>query len=91
MTPKVETIAIDFLAPLEAKVHEASERLRALRAQNRELTDQVAHLTARLAEREAVGEANDESAAWRQERDAIRERVESLAGRLEDLLDEAEE
>ncbi len=91
MTHDVANITIDFLAPLEAKVHEASERLRALRSQNRELTEQVAHLTARLAEREAVGEANDESSRWRQERDAIRERVESLAGRLEELLDEAAE
>lgn len=90
MTPTVQAPEIDFLDALEAKIHEASERLRALRTENRALAEQVAHLTARLAEREAVGE-DDEASAWRQEREAIRERVESLAGRLEELLKEGEE
>lgn len=98
MTPTVEAQEIDFLDALEAKIHEASERLRSLRGENRALAQKVADLEARLAERvedAAVtemagvdGEANEE---WRQERDAIRRRVESLAGRLEELLEEGEE
>ncbi len=91
MTPTVQAPETDFLDALEAKIHEASERLRALRTENRALAEQVAHLTARLAEREAIGEPDDEASAWRQERDAIRERVESLAGRLEELLEEGAE
>jgi len=96
MTPTVEAQEIDFLDALEAKIHQASERLRALRGENRALAQKVADLEARLAERVedaavidiAGGEANEE---WRQERDAIRRRVESLAGRLEELLEEGEE
>ena len=95
MTPTVEAQEIDFLDALEAKIHQASERLRALRGENRALAQRVADLEAQLAERVeanvidiAGGEANEE---WRQERDAIRRRVESLAGRLEELLDEGEE
>ena len=98
MIPTVEAQEIDFLDALEARIHEASERLRALRGENRALAQKVVDLEARLAERvedAAViemagvdGEANEE---WRQERDAIRRRVESLAGRLEELLEEGEE
>lgn len=97
MTPTVEAQEIDFLDALEAKIHEASERLRALRGENRALAQKVADLEAQLAERAeaaavidmaGAGEVNEE---WRQERDAIRRRVESLAGRLEELLGEGEE
>ena len=98
MTPTVEAQEIDFLDALEAKIHQASERLRALRTENRALAQKVADLEAQLAERRedaavidmapAGSEANEE---WRQERDAIRRRVESLAGRLEELLGEGEE
>lgn len=97
MTPTVEAQEIDFLDALEAKIHEASERLRALRGENRALAQKVADLEAQLAERAeaaavidvaGAGEANEE---WRQERDAIRRRVESLAGRLEELLEEGKE
>lgn len=97
MTPTVEAQEIDFLDALEAKIHEASERLRALRGENRALAQKVADLEAQLAERAeaaavidmaGAGEVNEE---WRQERDAIRRRVESLAGRLEELLEEGEE
>jgi hypothetical protein len=98
MTPAMESPEIDFLDALEAKIHEASERLRALRGENRALAQKVADLEAQLVERgEAaavidmapVGSEADEE--WRQERDAIRRRVESLAGRLEELLGEGEE
>ena len=98
MTPTVEAPEIDFLDSLEAKIHEASERLRALRGENRALAQRVDDLEAQLAERSeaaavidmapVASEANEE---WRQERDAIRRRVESLAGRLEELLGEGEE
>lgn len=94
MTPTVQAPETDFLDALEAKIHEASERLRALRTENRALAQRVADLEAQLAEQEAAAGAdvsNEEAAAWRQERDAIRERVESLAGRLEELLEEGEE
>ena len=97
MTLTVEAQEIDFLDALEAKIHQASERLRALRGENRALAQKVADLEAQLAERSedaavidmapATGEADE----WRRERDAIRERVESLAGRLEELLSEGEE
>jgi FtsZ-binding cell division protein ZapB len=94
----VEAQEIDFLDALEVKIHEASERLRALRGENRALTQKVADLEALFAERSEAAavidiapggsEGNEE---WRQERDAIRRRVESLAGRLEELLGEGEE
>jgi FtsZ-binding cell division protein ZapB len=96
MTPAVESPEIDFLDALEAKIHEASERLRTLRGENRALAQKIADLEAQLAERSedaavidmapVTGEADE----WRRERDAIRERVESLAGRLEELLGEGE-
>jgi len=97
MTPTVEAQEIDFLDALEAKIHQASERLRALRGENRALAQKVADLEAQIAERSEEAAVIDmapvtgEADEWRRERDAIRERVESLAGRLEELLDEREE
>ncbi|HEV7671995.1 MAG TPA: cell division protein ZapB [Thermoanaerobaculia bacterium] len=98
MTPAVEAPEIDFLDALEAKIHEASERLRALRGENRALAQKVADLEAQLAERgedaaviDMTGAASEPNEEWRQERDAIRRRVESLAGRLDELLGEGEE
>jgi len=97
MTPIVEAQEIDFLDALEAKIHQASERLRALRGENRALAQKVADLEAQIAERSEEAAVIDmapvtgEADEWRRERDAIRERVESLAGRLEELLDEREE
>ena len=97
MTPTVEAQEIDFLDALEAKIHQASERLRALRGENRALAQKVADLEAQIAERSEEAAVIDmapvtgEADEWRRERDAIRERVESLAGRLEELLEEAEE
>lgn len=98
MTPTVKAPEIDFLDALEAKIHEAAERLRALRSENRALAQRVADLEAQLAERgedaaviDMAGAANGGNEEWRLERDAIRQRVESLAGRLEELLEEGEE
>jgi len=97
MTPTVEAQEIDFLDALEAKIHQASERLRALRGENRALAQKVADLESQIAERSEEAAVIDmapvtgEADEWRRERDAIRERVESLAGRLEELLEEAEE
>ena len=94
MTPIVEAQEIDFLDALEAKIHQASERLRALRGENRALAQKVADLEAQIAERSEEAAVIDmapvtgEADEWRRERDAIRERVESLAGRLEELLEE---
>ena len=97
MTPTVEAQEIDFLDALEAKIHQASERLRALRGENRALAQKVADLEAQIAERSEEAAVIDmapvtgEADEWRRERDAIRERVESLAGRLEELLEEGAE
>ncbi|MEM8962335.1 MAG: cell division protein ZapB [Acidobacteriota bacterium] len=83
-----------FLEDLETRVRDAAERLRSLRdendtlrAENEKLTAKVDELEERL---EAGGDGEDGAgtAAWVEEREEIRERVEALVEHLETLLDE---
>jgi predicted RNase H-like nuclease (RuvC/YqgF family) len=78
-------IAIDWLEGLESKVHEAAERLRALREENRDLSRRVEELETELAEVRTSGEAAE---TWEREREEIRRRVERLADGLEELIRE---
>lgn len=73
-----------WLDDLEEKVREAAKRLAELRSENENLRTRIQALETRLAEREAVGEGE---AAWSEEREQIRERVERLVEHLEELLD----
>ena len=79
-----------WLQDLEERVHEASDRLRDLREENERLEARCQQLEARVEELEASvdGEPSDGEAAWREERDEIRGRVEKLVDHLATLLDE---
>lgn len=97
-----QTPSVDWLEELEEKVHAASEALRELRGRNRDLSAENESLQKRLgqAERELekAGEAAAEAAAgedgdgrdarvWKRERQEIRERVERITERLQELLE----
>lgn len=69
-----------WMNDLEAKVHQAAERLSALEAENEGLRGTVAELEKRLAD-------EGDRAGWERERDEVRGRVESLTQRLEKLLE----
>jgi chromosome segregation ATPase len=73
----------DWLDVLEAKVHEAAERLREQRDRNRELEIRLQELQERLDAAESAG-----ARAWAAERDEIRTRVERLTAGLEELVAE---
>lgn len=77
---------IEWLDALEARVHEAAERLRELKEENADLERRNAELEARLAA--AGSPASDAGGDWQSERDGIRRRVEKLAATLEELLEE---
>lgn len=72
-----------WLRDLEEKVRETSARLGELKSENEKLEKKVAELEARL---EAAPDA-EEAAAWAEERDDIRQRVEKLVEHLGDLLE----
>jgi hypothetical protein len=74
-------MSAELLDELEARVHEAAERLRALREQNARLSERVTELEGQLAAREEEG-------AWVAEREEIRRRLERLVAGLEGLLAE---
>ena len=75
-----------WLIALEERVREATEALRDLRQENADLAEKIRRLEEQL---EAAGEPRDEGQeAWQEERNEIRERVETLAGALEELLKE---
>ena len=76
---------MDWLAELEAKVHEAAEQLTALREENQGLEERVKELEAKLAagSADSAGEAN----GWAEERDEIRRRVSALTEVLEGLIE----
>ncbi len=73
-----------FLDQLEQRVHAAAERIRVLKNENARLGERVTTLEDELQE------ARDDSAAaaWAEEREEIRQRVEKLAATLEGLLEE---
>lgn len=68
---------ISWLDALEEKVQAATERIRELTKENRELRS-------RLEDQEDPSASSD----WQAEKLAIRERVEKLASGLESLLEE---
>ena len=72
-----------WLRDLEEKVQQTSARLGELRSENETLKVKLAELEARL---EAAPDP-DEAAAWAEERDDIRGRVEKLVDHLGDLLE----
>ncbi len=80
-------MSIAWLRDLEERVQEASTRLRALKEENAALRKANGELEEQLTAAQAQGE---EAAAWGQERDEIRGRVEELANHLEGLLGEDE-
>lgn len=81
-------MSLSWLSTLEARVHEATDRLQALREENESLTQRIAELESQLAEATS-GDADAE--AWQAERATIRERVEGLASHLESLLSDSED
>ena len=68
---------------LEEKVQETSGRLKELRKENDKLHKRIAKLEKEL---DAAPDA-DEAAAWTEERDGIRQRVEKLVDHLGELLE----
>lgn len=91
----------DWLEHLERTVHEATETIGTLRRQNQDLADQVETLEEELAQARDAREARESgsgdggdgaaheaaAAAWRDERQEIRRRVESLTEKLSGLLE----
>ncbi|NJL30070.1 MAG: cell division protein ZapB [Thermoanaerobaculia bacterium] len=75
-----------WLNDLEEKIREAAKRLAELRSENETLKARVAELETMLGERDS---ADDGAAAWTEEREQIRERVERMVEHLEELLGEA--
>lgn len=74
-----------WLNDLEEKIREAAKRLADLRSENESLNARIQELEGALAERESAGEG---AAAWTEEREQIRERVERMVEHLEELLGE---
>ena len=72
----------EWLDQLETRVKQASETLRSLKERNGELEARVAELEQKVADAESGAVA-----AWQEERDEIRLRVEGLTGKLERLLE----
>jgi len=72
-----------WLRDLEEKVRATSARLGKLKSQNEKLEKKIADLEAQL---EAAPDA-EEAAAWTEERDDVRKRVEKLVDHLGNLLE----
>lgn len=90
MSEKTEGNDMEWLAQLEARVGEATERLHTLRQENRRLTARVEELEEQLEAAQAQGEDAPEN-SWTEEREEIRRRVTHLTQTLEDLIaDEGE-
>lgn len=70
-----------WLQDLERRVHQATDLLRELRSENETLQRRVEELEEQLS-----AAAQEDGAAWIEERDAIRQRVEKLVAHLDDLL-----
>ena len=71
-----------WLRDLEEKVQETSGRLKDLHKENEKLRKRVAKLEKELK----AAPDGDEAAAWAEERDGIRQRVEKLADHLGEVL-----
>jgi chromosome segregation ATPase len=72
----------DWMAALEAKVQEAADALRKLNADNALLQKRIDELEKQVSSAQQEG-----AAAWEEERDEIRRRVEALVEKLEGLAD----
>lgn len=70
------------LSELEDRIQQAADEIQRLRRHNGELE-------ARLRRLAADETADGGAAAWEQERLELRQRIEQLAGRLEELLEAA--
>ncbi len=77
---KAEKTEEGLLDGLERAVHAAAERIRVLNAENARLASRIEEL-----EGEAAADSG-EAAAWAEERDDVRRRVEALTETLEGLL-----
>lgn len=73
-----------LLDGLERRVHAAVEKIRALKAENSRLAGRIEALEGEL---EAATEGGG-AAAWKEEREQVRRRVEALTSTLEGLLAE---
>ena len=78
----------EAIARLEQAVHEASARLRALRAENEELRSRLAELE--HERRLDAEQLSTHQGAWNVERQELAARVERLAAGLEGLLSSVE-
>lgn len=80
-----------WLDQLETTVKHAAETIEALRRERDDLVHQVQELEARVGELESAtgdGGGDEAAAAWQEERQEIRRRVQKLTERLEGLLEE---
>lgn len=91
-----EEMAMSLLDELESQVKAAAERLRSLGDENRRLSARVETLEGELeaARKASSGKPGDDDeegmAAWAEEREEVRRRLESLTRTLEGLLVEDE-
>lgn len=78
-------MSVAWLQDLEERVQQAAEKIEAQRAELETLRGQHSTLEEQLA---VAKEAGAEAAAWSEERDEIKGRVEKLADHLDRLLQE---
>lgn len=72
-----------WLSDLEQKVQAATDELKSLRKDNRAQKTKIKQLQTQLSETKS---ASKSASSWEKESEAIRKRVEKLAGGLEKLL-----
>lgn len=75
---------MDWLEALEERVREAAAEIERLRDENGRLNARLEEVEEQLKTAQAEGDTQ----AWEQERQAIQERVEQLVSSLESLLEE---
>ena len=74
---------LNWLKNLEKQVQAATEEIEALRKENRTCRTKVKQLEGKLTD---ARRADQSAGDWEKERQAVRERVETLAAGLEKLL-----
>ena len=89
--PLQGTEEAEMLARLAERVERAVATIGELRRERERLSAQVADLTGQLSARDQDSERfsgiEDENSRFREERDAIRERIETMLSNLESLED----